>query len=381
MATRLYIDSGGFLTADRTMTLAFGRAYGGSTVVYTGTSLTIPSATVREVGGARPRPTTTCSRGRATYLEENNVHLLDDERHQRQQPPVRRRVRPPRVSGRAVPDQPEGVPRSPACATSAARTPPRRARTACSCPRPSGRGVEVVTNCHVERIDERAVVGHRRPTATSASRRRGSRASTGSGRRRLVSPPAPSARRRCCCARRCRRAAGARPLLHLPPGADPGRRSTSGRSPTSSGHPKSYYCDHFAESDGFLLETCMYFPFTTAKNLDRIRRGARRADARDGPPADDPGARARPAAGGEPRHGRRRRRAGRALPLHRRRAALAGAGDAGVGADLLRGRGARVHAPAADRFFIDAADARRVDELIAARAPHARQACRSPAPT
>ena len=33
------------------------------------------------------------------------------------------------------------------------------------------------------------------------------------------------------------------------------------------GHPKSYYCDHFAESDGFLLETCMYFPFVTAKNL------------------------------------------------------------------------------------------------------------------
>ncbi len=26
------------------------------------------------------------------------------------------------------------------------------------------------------------------------------------------------------------------------------------------GHPKSYYCDHFVESDGFLLETCMYCP-------------------------------------------------------------------------------------------------------------------------
>jgi choline dehydrogenase-like flavoprotein len=34
-----------------------------------------------------------------------------------------------------------------------------------------------------------------------------------------------------------------------------------------AGHPKSYYCDEFAESDGFLLETCMYFPFTTAKSL------------------------------------------------------------------------------------------------------------------
>jgi len=32
------------------------------------------------------------------------------------------------------------------------------------------------------------------------------------------------------------------------------------------GHPKSYYLDR-AESEGYVLETCMYFPFTTAKNL------------------------------------------------------------------------------------------------------------------
>jgi hypothetical protein len=33
------------------------------------------------------------------------------------------------------------------------------------------------------------------------------------------------------------------------------------------GHPKSFYCDEFWESERFLLESCMYFPFTTAKNL------------------------------------------------------------------------------------------------------------------
>src|SRR5207247_5598812 len=32
------------------------------------------------------------------------------------------------------------------------------------------------------------------------------------------------------------------------------------------GHPKSYYVDH-AESERFVLETCMYFPFVTAKSL------------------------------------------------------------------------------------------------------------------
>jgi choline dehydrogenase-like flavoprotein len=32
------------------------------------------------------------------------------------------------------------------------------------------------------------------------------------------------------------------------------------------GHPKSFYIDR-AEEEGFVLETCMYFPFVTAKNL------------------------------------------------------------------------------------------------------------------
>src|SRR5688572_31122662 len=48
MADALYEDGGGFLTADGTMTLAFGRAYGGSTVVYTGTSLVAPERVIRE---------------------------------------------------------------------------------------------------------------------------------------------------------------------------------------------------------------------------------------------------------------------------------------------------------------------------------------------
>jgi choline dehydrogenase-like flavoprotein len=40
------------------------------------------------------------------------------------------------------------------------------------------------------------------------------------------------------------------------------------------GHPKSYYCDEFAGPNGFLLETCMYFPFTTAKSLAGFGRDA-----------------------------------------------------------------------------------------------------------
>jgi hypothetical protein len=39
------------------------------------------------------------------------------------------------------------------------------------------------------------------------------------------------------------------------------------------GHPKSFYLDQFAESDRFVLETCMYFPFITAKSLTGFGAG------------------------------------------------------------------------------------------------------------
>ncbi len=47
MAGRLYFDGGGTMTRDRSLTVAAGRAYGGSTVVYTGTSLHVPRHVVQ----------------------------------------------------------------------------------------------------------------------------------------------------------------------------------------------------------------------------------------------------------------------------------------------------------------------------------------------
>ncbi|NIP81689.1 MAG: GMC family oxidoreductase, partial [Gemmatimonadetes bacterium] len=58
------------------MTLAFGRAYGGSTVVYTGTSLLAPSRVIEEwaVPGLDHGDLATRSE---RYAGENNVHLLE----------------------------------------------------------------------------------------------------------------------------------------------------------------------------------------------------------------------------------------------------------------------------------------------------------------
>src|SRR5690606_32635075 len=74
----LYPDSGGFLTADGTMTLAFAEGYGGSTLVYTGTSLIAPERVINhwDVPGLMFGDVQARSR---KYMAENNVHLLADE--------------------------------------------------------------------------------------------------------------------------------------------------------------------------------------------------------------------------------------------------------------------------------------------------------------
>ena len=59
------------------MTLAYGRAYGGSTVIYTGTSLHMPEDVVTQwnVPGL---DFADVHRRSLKYCEENNVHLLPE---------------------------------------------------------------------------------------------------------------------------------------------------------------------------------------------------------------------------------------------------------------------------------------------------------------
>jgi choline dehydrogenase-like flavoprotein len=77
MAKALYEDGGGFLTAEQTMTLAFGSAYGGSTVVYTGTSLLPPERVLQRWNVPGLAFSDVEQRARK-YTAENNVHLLEE---------------------------------------------------------------------------------------------------------------------------------------------------------------------------------------------------------------------------------------------------------------------------------------------------------------
>ncbi len=361
MADKLYFDSGGFLTRDRAMTLAFGRAYGGSTVVYTGTSLTLPEAVLAR-WGVPGLDHGDIRRRSEKYLGENNVHLLEPEAINDNNRLFAEGCRTLGYRVAQFPVNLKGCHGSGLCnlgCPNAAKQGTNRVQL----PAAEAAGVEVVTNCKVETIGEREC------TATVANPSFGEPSSWEPGRYRVR-------------ARAIVVAGGAvnSPALllrsHLPVRLPAlGRYLTThpalilvgehGR-PISNyhGHPKSYYCDHFVEDGGFLLETCMYFPFTTAKNL--IGFGAEHAELMSRMDrmqmilvlAVDPalpGNRVTVDRGGEPVVDYRLTDGVMDALVASQRAA----------ARIFFAAGCRrVHAPAGASFFIAAEEAGRIDELI-----------------
>jgi choline dehydrogenase-like flavoprotein len=266
MADALYEDGGGFLTADGTMTLAFGRAYGGSTVVYTGTSLVAPERVIRawDVPGLSHADIALRS---ARFAEQNDVHLLAPDLINDNN---RLFVEGGQKAGFVVEQFPlnlNGCQGSSLCnlgCPNAAKMGTHRVQL----PAAARAGVEIVTRAEVLSIGERSLsvlVRARQP-----------------GEKGRESEWTPGPHR--VGAKVVVVAAGAvgSPALLLRSGfgatlpalgagftchpahilvAEHERPITN-----DVGHPKSYYIDRAAE-EGYVLETCMYFPFTTAKNL------------------------------------------------------------------------------------------------------------------
>jgi choline dehydrogenase-like flavoprotein len=266
MASVLYEDGGGFLTADGTMTLAFGRVYGGSTVVYTGTSLVAPERVIRRwnVPGLAQADLEARSR---KFMAQNNVHLLPPEVINENNQLFVAGARAAGYEAGQFPVNVRGCRGSSLCnlgCPNAAKMGTHRVQL----PNAERAGVEVVTRAEALRLEERAVVVrvHERPA----------------GAKGLPSPWAPGEYR--ITARTVVLAGGAvgtPALLLRSPVTGHLKRVGQGftchpahilvaeheRAITNDvGHPKSFFLDRAVE-DGFVLETCMYFPFTTAKNL------------------------------------------------------------------------------------------------------------------
>jgi choline dehydrogenase-like flavoprotein len=267
MAQALYEDGGGFLTAERTMTLAFGSTYGGSTAVYTGTSL-LPPPRIFERWNVPGLAFADVEQRARKFAAENNVHLLANESINENNQLFVEGCRRLNYRVQQFPVNLKGCRGSSLCNLGC----PNQAKQGTArvqLPRAERNGVEIITRCEVLRIGAKTVFArvHAKPPAG-----KGEPSSWEPGEYKIdakvivvcagaVHSPALLMRSGL---------AGKLPRLGHGFTCHPAIIMIAEHNQTITnfvGHPKSFYLDQFAESDRFLLETCMYFPFTTAKAM------------------------------------------------------------------------------------------------------------------
>jgi choline dehydrogenase-like flavoprotein len=266
MADALYEEGGGFLTADGTMTLAFGRAYGGSTVVYTGTSIIAPERVIRRwhVPGLTHDDIERRSR---KFMAQNNVHILTPELVNDNNRLFVDGCRKLGWNAQQFPLNLKGCLGSSLCnlgCPNAAKMGTHRVQL----PNAESNGVEVVTRA------EALAVGDHEVTVRVAPKRaheKGQPSEWLPGMYRVRAHLVVLAGGAVGTSALILRSPIARAVPHV------GSQFTCHPAQilvaehehaitNDVGHPKSFYLDR-AESERFVLETCMYFPFITAKNM------------------------------------------------------------------------------------------------------------------
>jgi len=265
MAQALYEQTGGFLTASGSLTLAMGCGYGGSTTVYTGTSIIAPERVIQRwnVPGLSFEEIERRSR---KLMEQNNVHYLEEQLINENNQLFVKGCRRLGYRVQQFPVNVRGCKGSSLCNLGC----PNQAKQGTNrvqLPAAERAGVEVVTRCEALRLDRQTVIARVHPKG-------------GLGEPSEWEPGEYRIRSKIVIA--CGGAVHTPALLlrsHLPASLPRlGHGFTChpalilvgehNREITNFvGHPKSYYLDQFVETDGFILETCMYFPFTTAKSL------------------------------------------------------------------------------------------------------------------
>ena len=266
MSSSLYEDGGGFLTADGTMTLAFGRILGGSTVVYTGTSLIAPERVIRgwDVPGLSHGDVERRSR---TYMEQNNVHLLDDAELNDNNVLFVRGCERAGYRAEQFPINVKGCLGSSLCnlgCPNAAKQGTHRVQL----PAAARNGVEIVTRAEALRIEDHAVAVRVQAKPDGA---KGAESSWAPGEHHVRARMIVCAGGSVGSSALLLRSGFGKALPRLGEGftchpahilvGEHEREITN-----DVGHPKSFFLDRAVE-EGFVLETCMYVPFTTAKNL------------------------------------------------------------------------------------------------------------------
>ena len=266
MAESLYEQGGGFLTAEGTMTLAFGRAYGGSTVVYTGTSLVAPQRVIHDwdVPGLEWQDIADRS---AKYIQQNNVHLLEPELINDNNKLFVEGARRAGYHAEQFPLNVKGCLGSSLCNLGCPNL-AKQGTHRVQLPAAERGGVEVVTRAEALRLEERAVVVR---VSAAVAGDKGAPGEWPPGDYRISANMIVVAGGCIGSNELLMRSGYQARLPKLGQGftchpafilvAEHDEPITN-----DVGHPKSFFVDR-AEQEGFVLETCMYFPFTTAKNL------------------------------------------------------------------------------------------------------------------
>lgn len=265
MAEKYYFKRGAYQTESQDMTLAMAHAVGGSTTVYTGTSIDIPESVLEKwnipginIQDLKPRL--------EKYHEENNVHLLPSEEINDNNHLFVKGCTKLGWSVNQFPVNVKGCVGLGTCNLGCA-VHAKQGVAVVQIPMAEEMGVDVIPFCRVNKIDDHDVIAE-------------------------VVPPehglAPSSLAIGAYRFRTKKIVVAAGAIHSPAifyrsyGSELsdalGRYFTchpammlAGQHPhpiqNTEGHPKSFYCDEFFDCGRFLLETCMYFPFTFAKSL------------------------------------------------------------------------------------------------------------------
>ncbi len=266
MADALYESGGGFLTDEGTLSLAFGRAFGGSTTVYTGTSLVAPHRVIEgwRVPGLEHDDV---ERRSLRYAEQNHVHPLPDEEINDNNRLFREGCRRAGYRADQFPVNVRGCRGASLCNLGCPNG-AKQGTDRVQLPAAERQGVEVVTRAEVLRVEERGVVVR---VSEPRPGERGGRSAWPCGDHRIQAGIVVAAGGAVGSSALLLRSGFGASLPRLGEGftchpalilvGEHEREITN-----DVGHPKSYFLDRAVE-ERFVLETCMYFPFVTAKNL------------------------------------------------------------------------------------------------------------------
>lgn len=271
MAAKYYVDNGGFQTSTQDMTLAFVRAVGGATNVYTGVTFDPPQHALDkwaipglDLADLTPRLD--------KFKQQNNVHLQPPENINTNNRLFAEGCRKLGWSLGQFPLNIRNCAGLNTCNVGCARF-AKQGTAQVQIPLAEAAGVEVVSCVRIDRIGGdaslRELTGEvvAPPPGLAASpwplgpvRLRAKTVILAGGS--MATPPLlmnsfPDWARRWPALGRYFTCHPALTLIAEHPTRVDG----------AQGHPKSYYCDQFVTSDKFLLETCFYFPFTTSKSL------------------------------------------------------------------------------------------------------------------